>query len=197
MPKTRQSVRFCLRYQVNQPYLLTEVTSHTAKLLRLNTLMSIASQRNISQSKWSNTRTFCPIWFKINSFQDHCTFAVNLTFLDAIARFPPKVASPIKFQNFPPTTKSVPRDLQGPLRPCMSKSGTSFFKHKTVISQKLTVGMTWNWQTKCPAYMCTMCQNFSSLPQAVPKLLPKVSIFSFFQGPCRNFLSRPSYCTKY
>ena len=53
-----------------------------------------------------------------------------------------------------------------------------------MISQKLTVAVTWNWHTKCPAYMCTICQNVSSLPQAVQKLSLKVFIFDSFQDPC-------------
>ena len=90
MPNTRQSVRFCLRYTVKQPYLLTKVKLGKVdeEIEHLNA--HCFTTCNKSQSKWSNTRMFCPIWFKIISFQDHCTFAVNLTFLDAIGRFPAK-----------------------------------------------------------------------------------------------------------
>ena len=56
---------------------------------------------------------------------------------------------------------------------------------KTAISQELMVAVTWNWHTKCPTYMCTVCQNFSSLSSsAVQKLLPKVFHFDSFQDPC-------------
>ena len=37
---------------------------------------------------------------------------------------------------------------------------------------------------RCPHYMCTYLQNFSSLPPAVLKLSAKVFIFDFFQDPC-------------
>ena len=59
------------------------------------------------------------------------------------------------------------------------------------------VAVIWHWHTECPVYMHTMCQNFSSLPQVVPKLLPKVFIFWLLSRPLLNFLSRPSYCAKY
>ena len=157
--------------------------------------MSIASQHNKSQSKQSNTRTFCPIWFKIISFRDNCTFAVNLTFWMPLAGFPPKVASTVTFQNFlPKVCPGVHRDHWDHV---WANLVAVFSNTKTVISQKIMVGMTWNWHTKCPAYMHTTCQNFSPLPQMVQKLLPKVSIFSFFQDPWSEFLSRPSYCAKY
>ena len=49
------------------------------------------------------------------------------------------------------------------------------------------IAVTWNWYTRCPAYMCTLCQNFRPLPQAVQKLLWKVFVFDFFQDPCSFF----------
>ena len=136
-----------------------------------------------------------------------------------MAHFPPKVASAIKFQNFllKQYTEAYCAHWD-----CIWANLVAVFRNtKTVISQKLTVGTTWNWHTKCPAYMYTMCQNFSSLTQAVHKLSPKVFIFDLFQDPCsisfqdhhivlnirlfiydthlkwvrsiQNFLSRPSF----
>ena len=56
---------------------------------------------------------------------------------------------------------------------------------KTVISQELTVAVTWDWYTRCPVHICAHCaEYFSSLPQAIQKLSQKVFIFDSFQDPC-------------
>ena len=98
-----------------------------------------------------------------------------------LAGFLPKVASAIKFQNFLP---KVHPKVHRAHWDCIWANLVAVYKNiKTVITQELTVTATWNWHTRCPAYMCTVCQNFNSLTQMVQKLLPKVSIFCSFQDP--------------
>ena len=66
--------------------------------------------------------------FKTISFQDHYIFATNLTFLDAIGRFPAKSSVTHQISKF--TTKINSRSPKGPLRPRMSKFGSIILKHK-------------------------------------------------------------------
>ena len=84
MPNTRQLDRFFPCLQKLQNSHICSQRSKLVKLLKkLNTYMSIASQRTTSQTKWLKTRTILLILFKIISFQDHCISCCKFNILDA------------------------------------------------------------------------------------------------------------------
>ena len=146
--------------------------------------MFIASQHAKSQSKRSNTRSFCPIWFKIISFQDHCTSCCKFNILDAHCLIScQKYHQPLNFKI--PHSNSTQRPIV-PIETTYETNLVAVFRNTNNSDISETNGMqqTWNWHTKCPAYMYTMCQNFSPLTQAVQKLSPKVFILDSFQDPC-------------
>ena len=81
MPNTRQLDRFFPHVQKLQiqPYLLTKVI--ISKVVEeFAHVDAHCFTRTTSQSKRSKARTILFILYKTNSFQDHCIFAVNLTF---------------------------------------------------------------------------------------------------------------------
>ena len=64
---------------------------------------------------------------------------------------------------------------------------------KSGITQRLLIITMPNFAKSCSHQACTILQNFSPLPQAVPKLLPKRSIFVSFQDPCQDSFQDPKY----
>ena len=106
-----------------------------------------------------------------------------------LAGFPPKVVSPIEIQILPPKpTQETPRDHW---HHTCANLGQNFQITKTAITLRLLVAVTWNLAKSCSHQACTILQNFSSLPPAVPKLSPKRYIFNSFQDPCQDSFQDP------
>ena len=141
--------------------------------------MYIASQHNKFKSKPSNTRTFCPNHFKTISFQDHCIFAINLMFLDAIGNLPAK--SSVIHQNSNLTTKSNSGGSRGPLRLCMNQFWSIIFKHKNSDISKTNGSSDLKFIYKVPCLYAHNPAIAASYPQWFKSYRKKRFIFNSFQ----------------